>query len=104
MSKAKLLLEINKLEDINKYPADGYVLGYEKFTFFASKRFNYEEVKAASEKANIYVLLNALLHEDYLRDFKLEAAKLSKLKVSFIVQDMGALSMFLNLISKKVTK
>ena len=96
---SKILLGIKDLKDIEKYPVDGYVLGYEKYTLFAPNRFSYEEIKSLKNKDNIYILLNALIHQDNLQDFKLEVQKLIELKVRFIIQDMGAFAAISGLVS-----
>lgn len=41
---SKILLIINDLEQI-KYPVDGYILGYEKYTLFAPKYFLLKRLK-----------------------------------------------------------
>ena len=101
MQKPKILLGINKIDDISKFPCDGYVLGYDKFTLFAPHYFSFEELKSIRNKGKIYILLNALIHEDKLPEFKSELTKLVELGFNFIVQDMGALSVILNLISSE---
>ncbi|MCR4911761.1 MAG: U32 family peptidase [Bacilli bacterium] len=98
---SELLLTVKELKDIEKYSADGYVLGYEKYTFFGASRFSYDEIASISNKANVFVLLNALIHENNIEDFNSEINKLAKLDVNFIVQDTGALSLILKQISPK---
>ena len=90
---SKVLLGIKDLKDIEKYPVDGYVLGFEKYTLFAPKCFSYDEIRSIKEKEKIYILLNALIHQDNLDDLKDELNKLVKLDVNFIVQDIGLLSL-----------
>lgn len=98
VSKPKLLISVNRESDLS-LPADGYVLGYEKFTLFASNYFSYREVKRFAKKKPIYLLLNALIHEHELNRFKKEIDKLIKLPINFIVQDIGALHYLENKIS-----
>ena len=85
---SKILVSIDNL---NKLPsqADGYVLGYEKYTFFAKHRFSFNEIKSFKESQKIYLLLNVMLHEKDVEDFRLEIEKLSSLDINFIVQDLG---------------
>ena len=85
---SKILVSIDNL---NKLPsqADGYVLGYEKYTFFARHRFSFNEIKSFKEPQKIYLLLNVMLHEKDVEDFRLEIEKLSSLNINFIVQDLG---------------
>ena len=95
---SKILISI---DDLTSLPtADGYVLGYEKYTFFAKKRFAFEEIKVFEEQEKIYLLLNAMLHESDVEDFKVEAKKLSDLKVNFIVQDLGMVEILKSFVDK----
>ena len=91
MLKPKILVTVNSLYDLN-LAADGYILGYTKFTSFGAKRFSFIEIEEISRKKEIYLLLNSLIHEDNLQIFKKEADKLASLNICFIVQDFGALS------------
>ena len=84
---SKLLISIDNLNELPS--ADGYVLGYEKYTFFSKHRFSYQEIKEFAHPEKNYLLLNAMLHEKEVDDFKKEAQKLSKLNINFIVQDLG---------------
>lgn len=98
MKKPALLLYINKKDQLS-IKADAYIVGYKKYTSFGAYRFNYEEIKELSKDKIIFVLLNSLIHEDNLQDFKIEADKLMELDVNFIVQDIGALTYMLSKIS-----
>ena len=84
---SKILISVDQLTNLPSI--DGYVLGYEKYTFFAKHRFAFEEIETFEEQEKIYLLLNVMLHEKEVKDFKKEAKKLSKLRVNFIVQDLG---------------
>ena len=84
----KILVSIDNLIKLPNL-ADGYVLGYEKYTFFAKRRFSFEEIKIFKEPQKIYLLLNVMLHEKQVEDFRLEVEKLSSLDINFIVQDLG---------------
>lgn len=84
----KILVSIDNLIKLPNL-ADGYVLGYEKYTFFAKRRFSFEEIKIFKEPQKIYLLLNVMLHEKQVEDFRLEVEKLSLLDINFIVQDLG---------------
>lgn len=85
--KPLLLINIANLEDLS-IEADGYILGYEKYTFFAPYLFSYEEIKSVSHK-NIYVLLNALIHQKDIEEAKKEVDRLINLGVNFMIQDFG---------------
>lgn len=85
---SKVLISINNLNELPSH-VDGYVLGYEKFTFFAKRCFTFEEIKSIEEQNKLYLLLNVMLHEKEVEDFKLEIEKLVQLDVNFIVQDLG---------------
>lgn len=98
--KPKLLINVKNSKDFN-IEAFGYVLGYKKFTFFASKYFSYSFIKKYAQNKNIYVLLNALLHESEINSFKKEINKLIQLPINFIVQDIGILNILSELISPK---
>ena len=87
---SKILVSIDNLTNLPKH-ADGYVLGYEKYTFFAKKRFSFDEIKIFKDPRKIYLLLNVMLHEKDVDDFRKEIEKLSLLDVNFIVQDLGML-------------
>ena len=88
LNMRKILVSIDNLNNLPSQ-ADGYVLGYEKYTFFAKHRFSFEELEAFKEPRKIYLLLNVMLHEKQVEDFRLEAEKLSLLDINFIVQDLG---------------
>ena len=94
---SKILVSVDNLDNLPKI-ANGYVLGYEKYTFFAKHRFSFEEIKNFKEQEKLYLLLNAMLHECNVSDFYLEIEKLSALKVNFIVQDLG----MVKILKKKV--
>ena len=96
-----IIVSIKDLKDIDSLKADGYVLGYEKYTFFAPQNFSYEEVKKVSKNNRIFLLLNALIHEKEVEEVKKEIDILIELDISFIIQDLGLLSL---LISKGVDK
>ena len=85
---SKILVSVDNLTNLPKH-VDGYVLGYEKYTFFAKHLFSFEEIKAFKEQNKIYLLLNVMLHEKDIDDFRKEIDKLSTLDINFIVQDLG---------------
>lgn len=95
---SKILVSVDNLTNLPS--ADGYVLGYEKYTFFAKHRFTFEEIKTFEKQENLYLLLNVMLHEKDVEDFKKEAKKLSELKVNFIVQDLGMVEILKSLVDK----
>lgn len=96
MSRPILLITINNLKDISCVNADAFALGYEKYTFFAPHNFSYEEIKSINTEKTIFVILNALLHENDIDGFKKEVDRLKGLGVGFIVQDLGALSILID--------
>lgn len=95
----KLLIGVSSFKDLS-LEAYGYVLGYEKYTSFASSTFSYEEIKSIKDK-NVYILMNALIHEKELIEAKKEIDKLIPLGVNFIVQDIGLLHYLLSKIDNK---
>lgn len=96
MKRPEIITSINNLEDINYIQSDGYAFGYQKYTSFAPNYFSYEEIKNIKTDKKLFVILNALLHEKDIDDFKKEIDKLSKLNIGFIIQDLGALSILLD--------
>ena len=49
----------------------------------------FEEIKKLEHKEKIYLLLNALIHEDEIEEAKKEVLRLEALGVNFIIQDLG---------------
>lgn len=96
MKKPIILVSICDIKDINIIPSDGYVLGYEKYTFFAPNYFSYQDIKNVKTDKKIFIILNALLHENDIDGFKNEVIKLKELGFGFIVQDLGALSILID--------
>ena len=94
----KTILSISSLDDLN-LEADAYALGYEKYTLFAAHYFSYEEIKSIKDK-NIFILMNALIHEKEVEEAIKEVDKLISLGVGFIIQDIG----LLKYLSTKVDK
>ena len=95
---SKILVSIDNLNNLPA--ADGYVLGYEKYTFFARHRFSFEEIEAFKKQETVYLLLNAMLHESAVEDFKIEAKRLSTLNINFIVQDLGMVEVLKSFVDK----
>lgn len=92
----KILVSVDDLS--TPYDVDGYVIGYQKFTFFANRNFTYEEIKNFPHPEKIYLLLNTMLHENHRFDFIKEVDRLAKLNINFIVQDLG----MVEILKKKV--
>ncbi|MCH5172258.1 MAG: hypothetical protein J1F31_05485 [Erysipelotrichales bacterium] len=88
--KPQVLISVKSLDDL-KIKADGYVMGYNKFTLFAANYFSFKDIKTAAKEKKVFVLLNALIHQNKLNEFKKEIDKLCELNVCFIFQDVGAL-------------
>lgn len=86
--KNKILISISSFNDLS-LDADGYVLGYEKYTLFAEKNFLYEEIKNIKEKNKIYLLLNALINENEIEDAKKEIKILIDDGFNLIISDFG---------------
>ena len=86
----KLLLEINNKEDLS---LNGIykVVGFYKYTSFGGLYLTIDELKDIKDKENIFILLNALIHQKDFEDFKETALTLIKLGFNFIIQDIGAL-------------
>ena len=93
----KLLISIKSLDELN-LPADGYVLGYHKYTLFAEHYFSYDDLLKIKDKKKVYLLLNALINENRIKEVEDELIKLIDLEVNFIVSDFG----LLNLLKKHV--
>lgn len=97
----KLLISLTSLEHI--YPSYGIVLGYEKYTFFASYIARKEELKNIKEKDKIYLLLNAMLHQKDVEDFKNTVKELIDLGYqNYIVQDLGMVDVLKSLKAKEI--
>ena len=91
MNKNKIvLLEINSLSQLD-IPNVFFVVGYEKYTSFSGVYLSYEELQRIDNKEKMFVLINALIHQKDLDDFKKEMDRLIPLGVNFIIQDLGAL-------------
>ena len=86
-----LLLEINKKEQLEIKDVS-FVVGYSNYSAFAGIYLTYEEIKNLENKENIFILINALIHQKDFEDFKETALTLIKLGFNFIIQDIGALS------------
>lgn len=96
---ARLLATISSLKEELKC-IDGYVIGYEKFTFFGASIFSYKEIEQYHHKEKLYVLLNCLIHENELEIAKKEVSKLASLGVNFIIQDIGLLYYLSKIVDK----
>lgn len=86
--RPKILISIQDENDLS-LPADGFVVGYEKYCQFAAKKINFEELEEVVKKKKIYLLMNALIHQNQLKDLEDEIKKLSQLSLHYIVQDIG---------------
>lgn len=100
MNKPKLLIAITSLSQCS-IEADGYIVGYNKYSSFASIYLKDEELFGLEHKEKFYILLNALIHEKDLVDFKECIDKLTQYNFYFIVQDIGALSYLLTKVSSE---
>lgn len=100
MSKPKLLVAITSLSQIDS-GVDGYIVGYNKFTSFASIYLKDDELFSLKHKEKFYILLNALIHEKDLGEFKKCIDNLTIYDFNFIVQDIGALSYLLTKVDKE---
>ena len=91
---SKILLKINNDEDLT-YPADGYVLGINDFSYLFGKTYSIDEIKKIVENTNkeIYVSFNRIIFNEELNLYKkvlLEADNIG-LK-GIIVGDIAALT------------
>lgn len=104
MSKIKhvFFLEINNKNDLLKFNAN-MVVGYTNYSAFAGLILSLDELKEIKNKEKIFIILNALIHQKDLENFKKEITPLVDLGFNFIIQDLGALS-YIYSIKKKETK
>ncbi len=92
---SKLLLKINKDEEL-MYPADGYILGINEFSWLFEKRYNIEEIKKIKEEKKnkeIFVSFNRIIFNNELQDYKNQLLEIDKLGLNgIIVGDVAALT------------
>ena len=91
----KILLKINDEKEL-MYPVDGYVLGFNKFSYLFGKTFNLEEIKKIKKEnidKEIYVSLNCLVFNNELNEYKKLLYEIDKIGFDgIIVGDVVALT------------
>jgi len=98
--RPKILLAIQDKKDL-LLPADGYVVGYEKYCQFAAKKMNFEELEEVVKQKKIYLLMNALIHQSQLKELEEEIKRLSQLSLHYIVQDIGMMEILKKYVPSK---
>lgn len=98
--RPKILISIQDENDLC-LPADGFVVGYEKYCQFAAKKMSFEELEEAVKQKRIYLLMNALIHQSQLKDLEEEIKRLSQLSLHYIVQDIGMMEILKKYVPSK---
>lgn len=92
---SKKLLKINKDEELT-YPADGYVLGINDFSFLFEKTYSVSEIKSIKEDLTgkeIFVSVNKIIFNEELDKYKSLLCELDELGLNgIIVGDIAALT------------
>ena len=88
------------LETVSKY-VEGVVLGC-KYSFYSDKKYSKEEIKeiyqiALKKNIKTYILLNLVMHENYVDEVKAFIESFKNEEVYFIFQDLGILNILLSL-------
>ena len=88
----KLIVSINdEIQlDILKDYVDGFVVGLNKFTAYSSSFFCCEKILLLAEKYEIYVLINAFIHQNEIEEFKATVSSLIHPRIHYIVGELGA--------------
>ena len=95
MKMSKILIKVNNEKDFI-CPADGYILGLEKFSICFNLRFDFDELielrKKYSDK-KLFISLNRVIYNGELEEYKGILYKLDKYNFDgFIVGDKAALT------------
>ena len=92
---SKILLKINKEEEL-KYPADGYILGIDKFSYLFNKTFSINDIKKIHDNIlnkEIYVSFNKLIFNDEIDEYKKYLKSIDDIGLAgIIVGDIAALT------------
>lgn len=88
------------LETVYKY-VEGVVLGC-KYSFYSDKKYSKEEINeiyqiALQKNIKTYILLNLVMHENYVDEVKEFIESFKNEEVYFIFQDLGILNILLSL-------
>ena len=88
------------LETVSKY-VEGVVLGC-KYSFYSDKKYSKEEINeiyqiALQKNIKTYILLNLVMHENYVDEVKEFIESFKNEEVYFIFQDLGILNILLSL-------
>lgn len=91
---SKILLKVNKEKELT-YPADGYVLGIEGFSYLFGKTFNINEIKEIKNNTNkeIYVSFNRVIFNNEIDKYKKLLLEVDKIGIQgIIIGDIAALT------------
>lgn len=92
---SKVLLKINEDQEL-KYPADGYILGIDKYSYLFGKTYSLEEVRKIKEEnldKEIYVSFNKIIFNEQIDEYKNMLYEIDKLCLNgIIVGDVAALT------------
>lgn len=92
---SKILLKINKEEELT-YPADGYILGIDKFSYLFNKTFSIEDIKKIRDNVlykEIYVSFNKIIFNDEIEEYKKYLKLIDDIGLDgIIVGDIAALT------------
>lgn len=88
------------LETVSKY-VEGVALGC-KYSFYSDKKYSKEEINeiyqiALQKNIKTYILLNLVMHENYVDEVKEFIESFKNEEVYFIFQDLGILNILLSL-------
>ena len=88
--KNKILISINKLEDIKTYKLEGistFLLPLKGYSVGYPASFMVEEINRVASNGNVYCLINKVLNNKEIDELK---AILSSIKVKgFVIEDIG---------------
>lgn len=91
----KVLLKINDVKELT-YPADGYILGIDTFSYLFGKTFGVEDIKKIKKEntdKEIYVSVNKMIFNDEIEDYKKILMEIDNLSIDgIIVGDIAALT------------
>lgn len=91
---SKILLKINNDEELT-YPASGYVLGIDEFSYLFGKTYGIHEIKKIKEQTDkeIYVSFNRIIFNNELEKYKKLLLEIDKIGLNgIIVGDIAALT------------
>ena len=91
----KLLAKVNSYDSL-KYPVDGFILGFENYSYCFEKYFNLEEIKKIIKEnpfKEFFISVNKIITNDKLDEYKEILKNIDSLNVKgIIVGDVAALT------------